>query len=62
MIEALVDLAHKLNLTVCAEGVESPEALAFLGSVGCDSAQGYFISRPMTAEALPGWLSEYRKT
>lgn len=53
MIEALVDLAHKLNLTVCAEGVESAEALEFLGSVGCDSAQGFFISRPVSAQQIP---------
>ncbi len=52
-VEALVDLAHKLNLAVCAEGVESAEALEFLGSVGCDSAQGYFISRPVAARQIP---------
>ncbi len=52
-VEALVELAHKLNLAVCAEGVESVEALEFLGSVGCDSAQGYFISRPVAARQIP---------
>jgi EAL domain-containing protein (putative c-di-GMP-specific phosphodiesterase class I) len=53
MVEALVDLAHKLNLSVCAEGVESIEALDFLGSVGCDSAQGFFISHPVAAREVP---------
>jgi EAL domain-containing protein (putative c-di-GMP-specific phosphodiesterase class I)/CheY-like chemotaxis protein len=63
MIEALVDLAHKLNLTVCAEGVESKATLDFLSEVGCDSAQGYFISRPVTAKEIPriisGWSLQH---
>jgi EAL domain-containing protein (putative c-di-GMP-specific phosphodiesterase class I)/FixJ family two-component response regulator len=53
MVEALVQLAHKLNLSVCAEGVESEEALAFLASVACDSAQGFFISRPVPPQDVP---------
>ncbi len=47
MVEALVDLAHNLNLTVCAEGVESQEALDYVRDIGCDSAQGFFIGRPI---------------
>ena len=54
MVEALVQLAHKLNLTVCAEGVETQEALDFLGRVACDSAQGFLISRPIPAQDVPG--------
>jgi EAL domain-containing protein (putative c-di-GMP-specific phosphodiesterase class I)/ActR/RegA family two-component response regulator len=53
MVEALVQLAHKLNLSVCAEGVETEEALAFLASVACDSAQGFFISRPIAPQNVP---------
>lgn len=59
MIEAMVDLAHKLNLSVCAEGVESEEALNFLGSVGCDSAQGYFISRPVPPQGVPDIIQRW---
>ncbi|HEX5418850.1 MAG TPA: EAL domain-containing response regulator [Gammaproteobacteria bacterium] len=59
MIEALIDLAHKLNLTVCAEGVESAEALEFLGSIGCDSAQGFFISRPLSAQQIPDMIRSW---
>jgi EAL domain-containing protein (putative c-di-GMP-specific phosphodiesterase class I)/ActR/RegA family two-component response regulator len=47
MVEALVELAHNLNLTVCAEGVESQEVLDYLRDIGCDSAQGFFIGRPI---------------
>jgi EAL domain-containing protein (putative c-di-GMP-specific phosphodiesterase class I) len=53
MVELLVELAHKLNLTVCAEGVETEESLDFLSSVACDSAQGFFISQPADAKAIP---------
>lgn len=52
MVQSLVDLAHNLGLRVCAEGVEKKGALDFLEEVGCDYAQGYFLGRPMPAEAL----------
>ena len=53
MVEALVELAHNLQLTVCAEGVESRDVLDFLSDIGCDSAQGFFISRPIPASDVP---------
>jgi EAL domain-containing protein (putative c-di-GMP-specific phosphodiesterase class I) len=53
MVEVLVELAHKLNLTVCAEGVETEETLEFLSGVACDSAQGFLISPPIVAKAVP---------
>ncbi len=52
MVETMVLLAHKLRLTACAEGVETPEVLDFLDSVGCDRAQGYYIGRPMPGQEL----------
>ncbi len=52
MVQSLVDLAHNLGLRVCAEGVEKRGALEFLEKVSCDFAQGYYIGRPMPAEAL----------
>jgi EAL domain-containing protein (putative c-di-GMP-specific phosphodiesterase class I)/ActR/RegA family two-component response regulator len=52
MIETMVLLAHKLRLTACAEGVETPEVLDFLDSLGCDRAQGYFIGHPMPGAEL----------
>ncbi len=53
IVRSLVDLGHNLGLSVCCEGVESSQALAFLASIGCDCAQGYYIARPMVADALP---------
>jgi EAL domain-containing protein (putative c-di-GMP-specific phosphodiesterase class I) len=47
MVKALINLAHDLGLSVCAEGVESQEVLNLLSEFGCDSAQGYCISHPM---------------
>jgi EAL domain-containing protein (putative c-di-GMP-specific phosphodiesterase class I)/CheY-like chemotaxis protein len=53
MVDALISLAHKLNLTVCAEGVENRATLDALGAFGADFAQGYFISTPVPAAEIP---------
>lgn len=49
---AIIDLAHRLNLQVIAEGVETEEQLRFLQANGCDQAQGYHLARPMPAGEL----------
>jgi diguanylate cyclase (GGDEF)-like protein/PAS domain S-box-containing protein len=53
---AIIALAHNLRLEVLAEGVETPEQLAFLRERGCDACQGYLFSRPLPAEELAQWL------
>ena len=58
MVKSMVDLAHNLDLTVCAEGVESREALEYLRSVGCDQAQGYLISEPISGTELIPFLAD----
>lgn len=55
--EALIDLAHKLGLSVIAEGIETDAVLDRLTLLGCDEAQGYLISRPVPAAALEGWIA-----
>jgi diguanylate cyclase len=50
LVRATVELGHALGLRVVAEGIEDAATLETLTSVGCDLAQGYFISRPMPAE------------
>jgi EAL domain-containing protein (putative c-di-GMP-specific phosphodiesterase class I) len=62
IVRSLVDLGHNLGLSVCCEGVESAQALAFLGSIGCDYAQGYYIARPMVADALPTLVGSWNAT
>ena len=56
IIRSIVDLAHNLNLTVCAEGIETPDVLEFLREIGCDQAQGYLISKPLPQEELALFL------
>ncbi|MCG6206361.1 EAL domain-containing protein [Rhodopseudomonas sp. HC1] len=46
IIEAIIDLAHRLNLPVIAEGVETESQLAFLAGAGCEEVQGYLIGKP----------------
>ncbi|MGH6661391.1 MAG: EAL domain-containing response regulator [Rhodospirillales bacterium] len=52
IVRATTEMAHRLNLSVCAEGVESEGDLNFLLLAGCDKAQGYFISRPIAGEKI----------
>ncbi len=61
IVETLIDLAHKLGLRSVAEGVENAEALAALRAMGCDSAQGYYLSRPLPADRLAAFLKEHKE-
>ncbi len=53
IVRSLIVMAHSLDLTVIAEGVETAEQLAFLRDNQCDTIQGYFIGRPIPAEDIP---------
>jgi diguanylate cyclase (GGDEF)-like protein len=59
-IAAVVGLATACGMRSLAEGVETADQLALVTELGCAYAQGYFIARPMPAEALPGWLGTQR--
>jgi EAL domain-containing protein (putative c-di-GMP-specific phosphodiesterase class I)/CHASE2 domain-containing sensor protein len=52
LVRSTVQLAHELGLKVVAEGIEEEACLAFLKSIGCDYAQGFFVSRPLSAADL----------
>lgn len=56
IVRSTIDLSHNLGLTVVAEGVENGETLHQLSSLGCDRAQGYFVSPPLSAKAFTQWL------
>jgi len=58
LCEAIVVMAHKLGLQVIAEGVETEQQRDLLHAAGCDYAQGYFFSRPVSAEVLEGFFKE----
>jgi len=55
LTKAIIAMSHSLNLQVTAEGVESPEQVAFLKDLGCDEVQGFYYSR-----AVP--LEDFEKT
>ncbi|VXD12316.1 two-component system response regulator [Planktothrix paucivesiculata] len=58
IIQAIITLAHHLNMNVTAEGVETPEQLSLLRSLGCEEGQGYFFARPLEANAAEALLVE----
>jgi len=56
LINATIAMAHGLNLKVVAEGVETEGQLTYLKEQGCDYAQGYLFSKPITADELTALL------
>jgi EAL domain-containing protein (putative c-di-GMP-specific phosphodiesterase class I) len=59
IVRATVDMAHALNIKVCAEGVETRAALAYLESVDCDRVQGFLISPAVPAPEFEGFLGHW---
>lgn len=57
IVQSVIDLAHKLDKKVVAEGIETAEHLKFLQDSSCDSAQGFLLSRPIDEEDLPDLLA-----
>ena len=55
IVQSTIDLGHNLGLEVVAEGVETEAVWQRLASLGCDTAQGYFISKPIPADAFGEW-------
>jgi diguanylate cyclase (GGDEF)-like protein/PAS domain S-box-containing protein len=56
IVRSVIDLAHNLGLEVVAEGVEDQTAYDMLLSMGCEVAQGYFLSRPLASQGIQEWL------
>ena len=56
-IAAIVEMAGAFDIRVVAEGVETHAALATVGQLGCEIAQGYHIAKPMPADRLPAWAA-----
>lgn len=56
IVAGILHLAHGLNIQVVAEGVETASQLKRLQEMGCDEVQGFFVQKPISAEALTGML------
>jgi diguanylate cyclase (GGDEF)-like protein/PAS domain S-box-containing protein len=56
IVRSTIDLGRNLGLDVVAEGVETREIWDKLQELGCQTAQGYYLSRPISAESLTEWL------
>jgi diguanylate cyclase (GGDEF)-like protein len=56
IVQSTIDLGHNLGLKVVAEGVETQEAYTTLAALGCDYAQGFYLSRPLAPEKATIWL------
>ena len=59
IVQATIQLSHKLGMETTAEGVETAEQLAVLSAEGCTHAQGFHVSRPIPASAIPMLLEEH---
>jgi EAL domain-containing protein (putative c-di-GMP-specific phosphodiesterase class I) len=59
IVKTIIDLAHNLGLRAVAEGAEDQKTLDVLSEFGCDLVQGYVISRPLAAEQVRAWLTNW---
>ena len=59
IVASTVDLGRRLGLRVVAEGVETAEAYARLVAMGCDVAQGYYLSPPVPPGRLEAWTKRF---
>jgi diguanylate cyclase (GGDEF)-like protein/PAS domain S-box-containing protein len=62
IVVAIIGLASSLGLQTIAEGVETEGQLAFLREQGCDEVQGYFYSKPLTAESFAAFVRAHSPT
>ena len=59
IVRSTVDLGHNLGLRVVSEGIESEQTSNLLAQMGCDSGQGYFMSRPIPANEFSTWSKRW---
>lgn len=59
---SIIRLAHVLDMKIVAEGIEGRESFEYLKTLGCDYAQGYWISRPLPEKEIIPWIANWNKT
>ncbi|MBL4612729.1 MAG: EAL domain-containing response regulator [Emcibacter sp.] len=59
IVEISILLAHKMGMNVIAEGIENEAVWNILRDLGCDEGQGYWMSKPLSAEEIPLWLTKW---
>jgi diguanylate cyclase (GGDEF)-like protein/PAS domain S-box-containing protein len=62
IVKLITNLGHALGMKVVAEGIEDQATYDACAAVGCDSAQGFFVGRPMVATAIPAWFAQGHRT
>lgn len=62
IVRSVIELGHNLGLRVTAEGVEDKRTLNLLRDLGCDYAQGYYVSRPLAEPGLERWLAHHQSS
>jgi diguanylate cyclase len=62
IVQSTIDLGHNLGLKVVAEGIENNVVWNLLRKMGCDSGQGYYMSRPMPASEFVAWINGWRSS
>jgi diguanylate cyclase (GGDEF)-like protein len=60
IVRTVIELAHNMQLDVVAEGVEDEDTLRQLSELGCEQAQGYFMSKPISSPDLLKWLRAHK--
>jgi EAL domain-containing protein (putative c-di-GMP-specific phosphodiesterase class I) len=59
VVRGMIELAHAVDLTVIAEGVEDAKTWDWLAEMSCDAIQGFQLSHPMPSDELPGWVEAH---
>ena len=55
IVQAIVAITHSLGMRIIAEGVETPLQLSILREIGCEEIQGFYIAKPLDANAIESW-------
>jgi len=62
IVESIINMCQSLDLWVVGEGIETEAQIALLDHLGCNEIQGYYISKPITADEIPEFLDHYENS